>query len=228
MSSFTTLSPTDPRLRPNPWNTNVVSPENEAKIEKSLEELGAFKPIIVREIDDESGELGGATALEILGGEHRWRAAQRSGLDALPVYNLGRIPDDQAKKISLVDNARYGVDDSLQLGELLKEIGPIEDLQEFLPYSDVDLSAIFAASDIALDDLDLEEPERREASTPAETATRAAKTHTIMRFKVLNKDAERIAATLGKVMKRQSFTSADELTNAGDALVHVLFADAEE
>jgi hypothetical protein len=54
-----------------------------------------------------------------------------------------------------------------------------------------------------------------------------AKTHTIMRFKIAIADSERIAERLAKVQKRQGFTAADDLTNAGDALVHELFSAAE-
>ena len=96
------------RLRPNPWNTNAVSPENEEKLRRSIERFGVFKPIICR-------ELPGGT-LEILGGEHRWQTAREMGLDTVPVVNLGAVSDERAKEIGLVDNGRYGEDDTLALG----------------------------------------------------------------------------------------------------------------
>nr|EKV2115583.1 chromosome partitioning protein ParB [Acinetobacter baumannii] len=31
------------QLQPNPWNSNIVSPENEAKLKASIERRGMFK-----------------------------------------------------------------------------------------------------------------------------------------------------------------------------------------
>lgn len=210
------------KLRKNPWNTNVVSPENEAKLAESLRTLGMFKPIIVRELRDEATD----TDFEILGGEHRWEAAIKQGLTSVPVFNVGPVDDDTAKKISLADNARYGTDDVIELSKLLKGLENSEELQNFLPYTEADLTAIFASEDIAFDELDLDDPGEK-SSEPAEPATRAPKTHTIMRFKVPIEDAERITELIARVQKREGFTSSDEMTNAGDALVHLLLARGE-
>jgi hypothetical protein len=49
-----------------------------------------------------------------------------------------------------------------------------------------------------------------------------------MRFKVPLGDAEKITELIVKVKKRQNFTSSDDLTNAGDALVHQLFEHGRE
>lgn len=219
------IAPSDPRLRPNPWNTNVVSPENEAKIDASLHRFGVFKPIIVREVNGTPNDFD---FFEILGGEHRWQSAKRLGFKEIPVFNVGPIDDLKAKEISLADNARYGVDDALGLSELLKAMGNTDELQNFLPFSDTDLSVIFAASDIALDELSLDEPEPAPEGTPAERTAAAAKTHTVMRFKVALADAERITQVLGGIRKTQNFTTSDDLTNAGDCLVFALLTNPGE
>jgi hypothetical protein len=212
-------------LRPNPWNSNHVSPDNEAKLRASIRQFGLFKPVVVRELYDEETD----TKYEILGGEHRWDAAKEEGLTEVPIFNLGAIDDDVAKRITLADNARYGQDDTIELAKLLEEIGDIEGLQAVLPYTESDLNSIFSSVDIALDELDLpesyeEDSKDRDAGPAPE---KAVKTHTIMRFKVAIADAERLAELLAKVQKRQGFTAADDLTNAGDALVHQLFNAAE-
>ena len=202
----------DPRLlRPNPWNTNYVSPENETKLDEAMRRLGMFKPVVVRELPD-----GG---FQILGGEHRRDSAIRIGLNPIPAFNLGPIPDKLAKEISLADNSRYGTDDAVQLAALLEELGSSEDLAHFLPYTEADLTAIFSSVSVALDALDEDGPEP-EAAEPK--AARASKTHTIMRFKVPIADSERLTALIQKTQKRHGYTEADELTNAGDALVHLL------
>ncbi|HAX7496935.1 TPA: ParB N-terminal domain-containing protein [Escherichia coli] len=86
-------------LCPNPWNTNSVGAQNFEKLKGSIEKLGFFKPILARELD------GGI--FEILGGEHRWRAAMEQGISTVPVISVGKINDLVAKQMSLVDNERY-------------------------------------------------------------------------------------------------------------------------
>lgn len=195
-------------LRPNPWNTNTVSPENEKKIEASIQELSMFKPIVVR-------ETGGF--LEILGGQHRWEAARRLGYTEVPVVNLGAVDDMTAKKIGLVDNGRYGADDTIGLAELLKEIG-LDDVASIMPYTDLELTAILDASSISLDDIGLPtDIDDRSAPEP-----KPAPSFQIMRFKVPVEDVAAITQKIEKTMRGQNFTSEDSLTNAGNALVHLL------
>jgi len=202
----------DPRaLRPNPWNTNVVSPDNEAKIEESIRRHGFIKPVIVRRLMDDS--------MEILGGEHRSAAAVRLGITEIPVFDLGRIDDQKAKEIGLIDNARYGADDMLGLANLLEELGTPDDLASFLPYSDTDFASIFSSTTIALDDLDLPDDDHASPSVPKAPVVQ---THQVMRFKIPAADCSDITAKIEKVMKRQGFTESDQLTNAGDALVWLI------
>lgn len=198
------------RLAPNPWNSNVVSPENEAKLEESISRLGMFKPVVVRTLPDGT--------MQILGGEHRASLATRMGMTSIPVIDLGPLPDNRAKEISLTDNSRYGTDDALQLAGLLESLGTPDELTGFLPYSDTDFASIFASVSIALDDLDdLGEPEPP-ALTPKEKPIR---THQIMRFKVPAEDVATVSNLISRIQKTQGFTEGDSLTNAGDALVHL-------
>ena len=101
-------------LFPNPWNTNTVAPDNQAKIEASIKRYGMFKPLICRTLDD--------GRLQIVGGEHRWEAAKAIGIQEVPIVNLGKIDDKRAKEISLIDNSRYGTDDSLKPAEVLNSM----------------------------------------------------------------------------------------------------------
>ena len=205
-------------LRKNTFNSNKVSVINEEKIRKSIERNGLFKPIIVRVVP-------GIAGYEIIGGEHRWEQAKELGYADVPVANLGEISDAKAKEISVIDNARYGADDTMMFAEILKEIGDIDEISHFLPYGNADLSAIFAASSIELDDLDSDFQIEETATEPEEpVAPKPTKTHTIMRFKIGLTDAERLTALIAKTQKDHGLNTADELTNAGDALVHLLSA----
>ncbi|WP_251569604.1 ParB/RepB/Spo0J family partition protein [Parasutterella muris] len=196
------------QLTPNPYNTNVVSPANEEKIKESLKRFGQFKPILVREIEN---------SFEIIGGEHRWRAAQELGLKEVSVINLGALSDEDAKKISLIDNGRYGEDDAFRLSELLSSLGDIDDLSTYMPYTDKGLESLFANSSIEIDDLEVDEEELAEEA-PTEKPVR---THVVMRFKVPIEDSGKIQKIIERIMKEQGFTESDSLTNAGDALVYL-------
>lgn len=206
-------------LLANPWNTNIMTPDGEAKLDNSLRRFGCYKPIVVREID-----VDGETRFEIIGGEHRAQSALRIGLAKVPIMNLGPIGDKEAKEISLADNARYGADDTLALAQLLNELGDAKDIQQFLPFTNEDLSSIFNAEAIDLDELEIEEKfdTDEKPAEPEPPALKVPKTHTIMRYKVSLGDAERIAELIARTKTAYGYTAGDDLTNAGDALVHLL------
>ncbi len=169
-----------------------------------------FKPIICRELEDGS--------LEILGGHWRCDSAIRLGYPEVPVINLGTVEEDRAKEITLVDNGRYGHDDAGLLAELLRDLGNPMELSSFMPYDLKELDAITATASIDLDTLGLAD----EDEAPVERAPKASRTHEIMRFKVPIEDAPAIRDRIKQVMAEQGFTEADELSNAGDALVWAL------
>lgn len=194
-------------LDPNPWNSNIVSAENQQKLENSIDELGNFKPILVRELNGR---------YEILGGEHRWMAAKKKGIEAL-ILNIGAIDDVKAKKISLADNARYGYDDSLMLSEVLKSLGEPVDILSILPYSDKQLEILIGSTQVNLEDLVFDE---EEAEAPKDEPL-YTKSHTIVRFKIPVEDALKIEELLKNVCKAQGFKDGDSLTNLGDALVFI-------
>lgn len=215
------LSPSE--LRANPWNANHLSPENEAKLDASLRRLKTFKTITVRQVKDVPG-------YEILGGKHRWESAMRVGLQVVPCLNVGFVDDATAKEITLADNARYGTDDAVQLAQIYADL-EIDSLEGFLPIGETDIQQIFDASNIALDALDIDENFDKDVTLPdpaqddvEEKPARVAKTHTQLRFKVTNADAEKITRLILQTRKEQGFDTEDDLTNAGDALVHLLLA----
>lgn len=196
-------------LHPNPWNTNIVNPANEAKLEQSIDRLGLDLPIIVRTL--ENGRL------QILDGEHRVEIAIRKGIK-VPIINLGTVDDKRAKEIGLVANERYGTDDTLKLAELLADLGTQDDLASFLPYSDAELSAIFTSTSIDLDDLDLPDDDDDPVLGDLSSGL-TVQTHQIMRQKVPVEDAAHVTETIDFIIKTQGFDSSDSMTNAGDALV---------
>lgn len=205
-------------LRPNPWNTNAVGPENMEKLKRSIRDLGFVTAVVARELDN--------GALEILGGQHRTEAAVELGLDLIPVINLGLVEDSKAKKIGLVDNSRYGTDDSAALAGLLEDIGLKRDeFAAFLPMDENEIEQVFRATEIDLDDLEFledEDEENDDADSLEQAKERPKPTHTQLRFRVRNADAEAIALIIEKTISREKINEGDEASNAGAALAHLL------
>ncbi|HBQ8857108.1 TPA: ParB/RepB/Spo0J family partition protein [Klebsiella variicola subsp. variicola] len=203
------------RLRPNPWNTNSVGAQNFEKLKGSIEKLGFFKPILARELD------GGQ--FEILGGEHRWRAAMEQGISTVPVISVGKISDLVAKQMSLVDNERYGEDDQVALQRLIEEIQSELDYQlsEIAPYDDELAATLARESAIDLEMLEAlsrgdEEPIEKDSREKAE---RVGAEHQTMRFKVTFDASDRVTETIKSIIQEQAINTGNDMENAGEALV---------
>ncbi|EOV8484220.1 ParB/RepB/Spo0J family partition protein [Klebsiella aerogenes] len=203
------------RLRPNPWNTNSVGAQNFEKLKGSIEKMGFFKPILARELD------GGQ--FEILGGEHRWRAAMEQGISTVPVISVGKISDLVAKQMSLVDNERYGEDDQVALQRLIEEIQSELDYQlsEIAPYDDELAATLARESAIDLEMLEAlsrgdEEPIEKDSREKAE---RVGAEHQTMRFKVTFDASDRVTETIKSIIKEQAINTGNDMENAGEALV---------
>lgn len=206
-------------LSPNPWNSNRVGPDMEVRLKASIEKFGFYKPIICRTTAD--------GALQILGGEHRWRVACSMGLETVPVVNLGSISDKQAKTIGLADNGQYGEDDALKLAQILREIGQ-EDVEILLPYSESDLAGMFAAEEVDLDSLGFDDDMHDGPEKSLDDMTRQTITHELMRFKVPVEDRERVQKFIEHVINTRGLrTEEDSMVAAGMALVEVVKAAKE-
>jgi hypothetical protein len=210
----------DPKtLEPNPWNSNRVSPENMEKLKRSISELGFASAVVARKV---------GRTLQILGGQHRTEAAIALGLDKIPVVNLGVIPDEQAKKIGLVDNHRYGNDDTIALAKILEDLGtdPM-DMVSILPVGRADIDAIIGMAGIDLDSIGLE-PEETEPHEEVASPTRPTKTHEIIKFRLTLGNAEKIRELIKTTTRRHKLEDQDEMTAAGDALALLLLSEPGE
>ena len=108
------------RLRPHPENDNRENPQTFAKLVATIREEGFAQPIVAR-----SGGDGGPFAdgrLEILGGEWRWRAAQKLHMTEVPVYDLGAVGNLRARKLIVNLNKLHGEADQDALAALVKSI----------------------------------------------------------------------------------------------------------
>src|ERR1044071_9310259 len=66
-----------------------------AELAASIRSQGLMQPLLVRPVDRERYEL--------IAGERRWRAAQMSGLEEVPVL-VRDVPDEAALALSLIEN----------------------------------------------------------------------------------------------------------------------------
>lgn len=203
----------DPRLlQPAPWNPNEMDAINFQKLINSIKETGFHGAVKVRKLDDGT--------LEIVGGEHRTRAAIELGYSEIPIINLGNISQKTAKKIMLVDNERYGESNSEKLADIFRsDLNDLEEILSILPYDEEQIDGFFA-HDVDMDNLDFDNLEGDSEDIDLGTSIAPAKTHQIIRFKVPIEDAARISETITRIKHTEGYDGEDELTNAGDALVH--------
>lgn len=95
----------------------------------SIREFGFVDPITCRSVDG---------TMEIIDGEHRWRAATEMGLATVPVVDLGVVADDVAMQLTVVLNETRGTVDPRRLGVLLRDLASRnskERLLDALPFS---------------------------------------------------------------------------------------------
>jgi ParB-like chromosome segregation protein Spo0J len=100
-------------LQPNGWNVNQG---DLGSIIQSVQVNRFYGAVLAQK---SSGK--------IIAGEHRWRAAQSEGLQAVPVIWMD-VDDDTAKRIMLADNrtSRLGMDDPAALADLLQSLPSLE------------------------------------------------------------------------------------------------------
>ncbi len=85
-------------LDPGPFQPRqVMEPGSLQELTESIRTRGILQPILARPHPDQPGRY------QIIGGERRWRAAQKAGLHAVPVH-VRRLADAEAMAAALVEN----------------------------------------------------------------------------------------------------------------------------
>ena len=88
-------------LKPNPRNPRKSFADAELdELAASIKEHGIIQPIVVRPLRG-----GAADQFEIVAGERRWRAAQRSGLHEVPIVPV-EVSDTDALEIMIIENVQ--------------------------------------------------------------------------------------------------------------------------
>lgn len=83
------------KIRPGRYQPRKeFAPEELRELANSIKSQGIIQPIIIRRMNE---------GYEIIAGERRWRAAQMTGMDKVPVI-IKDIPDEAAIAMSLIEN----------------------------------------------------------------------------------------------------------------------------
>ncbi|MEM6711569.1 MAG: ParB/RepB/Spo0J family partition protein [Pseudomonadota bacterium] len=86
------------QIIPNPRNPRGQFDEEAlAELTESVREKGVVQPLLVRALDEGSYEL--------IAGERRWRAAQRAGLDTVPVV-VRQADEKESLELAIIENVQ--------------------------------------------------------------------------------------------------------------------------
>jgi ParB family chromosome partitioning protein len=84
------------RIRPGKYQPRTrMDQQALAELAASIRTQGLMQPLLVRPVEGDRYEL--------IAGERRWRAAQRAGLEEVPVL-VREVPDEAALALSLIEN----------------------------------------------------------------------------------------------------------------------------
>jgi len=114
-----TLLEVDPaRIDPNPDQPRQhIDEEKLADLARSMSEQGIIQPMIVRK---------DGARFQLIAGERRWRAAQRAGLEKVPVL-VREVANHQVLEIALVENIQREelnpIEEALAYRRLVSELG---------------------------------------------------------------------------------------------------------
>ena len=116
-------------IDPNPWNPNVVSEENMARLRKAVEDdgLGILGHVVVRP----KGKR-----YELVDGEHRLRIYQEMGMKEVDAI-VADLDDENARIAGLILNELRGEPEPIKLGQVMETLAKtrsLESLEAVLPY----------------------------------------------------------------------------------------------
>jgi hypothetical protein len=120
----------------NPWNPNKQSDDVFRKVKASLVAYGMVELPQVRRV-------GGR--YQVVNGEHRVRAAIELGWVEIPVFDLGVVSDQVAKKLTIITNELRGQPEPVAMSRLIRDLSLQEDLgtlAEELPMSQSELESL--------------------------------------------------------------------------------------
>ncbi|WP_375572375.1 ParB/RepB/Spo0J family partition protein [Ahrensia marina] len=120
------------QIAPNPRNPRGTFAEDALDdLTKSIREKGVVQPLLVRPMSE--------GAFELIAGERRWRAAQRAGLDMVPVV-VREVDDKESLELAIIENVQRS------------DLNPLEEAQGYqslidsFDYTQQDLASVIGKS----------------------------------------------------------------------------------
>jgi uncharacterized ParB-like nuclease family protein len=101
------------RLSKASWNYKTNNMTLSRKLTENIKRNGILQPSIVYQVKDD---------YVVLDGNHRLDSYQQLGIEKVPCVNLGKISDNDAKRISIEINETKFESDFLKLSNLIKDI----------------------------------------------------------------------------------------------------------
>lgn len=93
-------------------------PDQLEELTSSIREKGIMQPLLVRPNPDEIGKF------EIIAGERRWRAAQRAGLNDVPVI-IRDVDDKESLELAIIENVQRAdlnpLEEAMGYGQLMEQ-----------------------------------------------------------------------------------------------------------
>lgn len=139
------------QIIPNDWNPKKDDPDKYAEVVKSVRAYGLRAPITVREFK------GG---YQIIDGFHRWKACKDLGYTKVVINNLGDVPDDEAKRLTIVFQKVNVPFDEVMYASLLKSLSEEldkDDLLKTLPVNEEELEGYLKMSEFDWQDFEGDE-----------------------------------------------------------------------
>ena len=127
-------------VKANGWNPKDKDTKEFKQVIRSLELYGFRQPILVRE--------GADGKYEILDGEQRYTAAKELAYTDVPVYNLGKISDTEAKAATIWMEVQVPFNE-IDLSKLVVEL---DDLKIALPYTESEIEDFKHMAEFNFDD----------------------------------------------------------------------------
>lgn len=126
---------------PNDYNYNEMSEEMMEKEAEAFRRFGVVRSILVRQM--------GPKHYVIIDGEHRFKILRDAGITRVPIRNLGKISDEEAKVLTVALDDIRGQADFIKTAELFADVKDytLEEITTFLPYKKEELETMIDAID---------------------------------------------------------------------------------
>lgn len=200
------------------WNYKLNDDKLQSKLVENIRNNGQIENLLVRELP--------YGTYEAVNGNHRLMALNTLNYKEAFVYNLGKISEEQAKRIAIETNETRFESDPNLLANLVQEISlNFEDFSETSPFSPEQMESF---SDILDTDLPLEEEEQEPPKKSGKTktvVTSGGEDFKIVKLEVSVDNAERIEM---QIIRIRTLLQTDSANIPIEAICEILEGTSDE